>query len=304
MMNAKICVLMSTYNGEKYIKEQIDSILAQTCAVDLFVRDDGSCDSTQEILQTYSNQGVLRWYTGKNMGPGKSFFNLIQQAPYADYYAFADQDDVWNKEKIQKAIEMLSKYSDAVPNLYCGEYIPVDDTLHPIKIRKRNKNAIPTLGSALVECIAPGCTFVFNYKALEMFKQYDNNFVYIHDWDLYRIIMVIGGNVIYDTRAYIQYRQHNNNVVGIQPSIIRKWIHRFNNYRNPSYGKRCSSSAACIKHVYRQIIPTYNIKQLDIIIGIPKKWRYRFCFIFSKAFRRSNVLDNYIFKFLALIGWL
>lgn len=295
---------MSTYNGAKYLREQIESLLSQTIKVEILVRDDGSTDSTQQILDDYAKRGILTWYKGENLGPGKSFFDLVQKAPVADYYAFADQDDIWHKEKIQKAIEMLAVYSNTIPSLYCGDYIPVDSMLRPIQIKKQAKAITPSLGSALVECIAPGCTFVFNYKTLEMFRQYKNNFIYAHDWDLYRIFMAVGGNLIYDVNAYILYRQHNNNVVGIQQCMIGKWLHRLNNYRNSLYRRRCSSTAKYIKHVYGQVIPKYNMAQLDILIGIPEKWICRFRFICSKNFRRSNIIDNSVFKLLALIGLL
>ena len=102
----RVAVLMSTYNGEKYIREQIDSILEQSgnFDLDLWVRDDGSKDSTQQILQEYAQQRKLHWYTGENLGAAHSFIDLVRKCKGYDYYAFADQDDYWMTNKIQMGV--------------------------------------------------------------------------------------------------------------------------------------------------------------------------------------------------------
>ncbi|MBQ4399872.1 MAG: glycosyltransferase, partial [Alphaproteobacteria bacterium] len=103
-----VLVLMSTYNGEKYLKTQLDSILAQQGVnVQILVRDDGSSDGTLPILQAYAAQGKLTYYTGPNLKPAKSFMDLIYNAPQADFYAFADQDDYWLPEKLICAVNKL-----------------------------------------------------------------------------------------------------------------------------------------------------------------------------------------------------
>ena len=98
---------MSTYNGQKYIRQQIDSILQQTnVEVNLLVRDDGSKDDTIKILDEYKQEGKLTYYTGPNLGPQLSFLNLLNNCPKADYYAFADQDDYWEKDKLSTAVKL------------------------------------------------------------------------------------------------------------------------------------------------------------------------------------------------------
>ena len=98
-MDKKVLILLSTYNGERYIKEQIESLLKQeNVKVSILVRDDGSTDGTINILNEYQKQGKLKWYTGENLKPAKSFMNLVENAPEYEYYAFCDQDDVWLKD--------------------------------------------------------------------------------------------------------------------------------------------------------------------------------------------------------------
>ena len=126
-----ILVLMSTYNGEKYLKEQIDSILAQkNVEVTIRVRDDGSTDGTIRILEEYQKCGKLNWYSSTNMGPAKSFLDLVYNAPLKyDYYAFCDQDDYWKEDKLYKAIERLEHFDDK-PALYHCELEIVDENSH------------------------------------------------------------------------------------------------------------------------------------------------------------------------------
>ena len=97
----KVLVLMSTYNGEKYLREQIDSILGQRgVEVSLLVRDDGSTDATLTTLDEYKESGRLDYYCGNNLGPARSFMHLLQNAPASDFYAFSDQDDKWMDDKL------------------------------------------------------------------------------------------------------------------------------------------------------------------------------------------------------------
>ena len=137
----KVQVLLSAYNGEKYLEEQIRSILAQEHKqLTLLIRDDGSTDHTIDIIKRYAdNYENVAYYTGKNLGVQQSFFNLMKHADKtADFYAFADQDDVWMPDKITRAIALLEKESTDLPLLYASETKLVDEHLAelPVKIRK------------------------------------------------------------------------------------------------------------------------------------------------------------------------
>ena len=111
-----VLVILSTYNGEKYLREQIESVLKQeNVKISILVRDDGSTDNTCNILEEYEKKGLLRWYTGKNLKPAKSFIDLIFHATNDfDYYAFCDQDDFWYFKKIYSAIEQMENNNDSI----------------------------------------------------------------------------------------------------------------------------------------------------------------------------------------------
>lgn len=214
-----INILMSTYNGEKYLNEQIESILNQSQPdISLIVRDDNSSDKTRTILKKYSDENKLSWYTGENLGCAKSFWHLLCNCKQADYYAFCDQDDVWDKDKIKIAVDMLNKENSSTPLLYCGMVRTTDENLN-YKYDFLDLNHIIDYPHSLLGNIAPGCTFVFNDSLRRILMQYDCDKygILIHDWTVYKIAACFG-KVIYDRQTHMCYRQHGNNAIGAKPT--------------------------------------------------------------------------------------
>lgn len=297
-----VIVLMSTYNGEKYLREQIESLLSQTVPVDILVRDDGSSDSTVKILEEYASKKQLNWYCGKNLGPGRSFFDLVQKAPLADYYAFADQDDIWCADKTEAAINKLEILPCDIPNLYFGAFSPVRMDLSPIiknekMLQFRPK---PSFGNALVENIAPGCTYVFNRKALEIFRLYKMEYITIHDWDLYRIVMALDGNVIYDIIPHIMYRQHGNNAIGFQSRTLTNLYLRAKRFlkknRNLRYVSACHINAC-----YHDMMPEQNKRVISLIVKYKDSIIDRLRFVFSHDLVMSHQVDSIMLSIMALV---
>lgn len=213
----KVQILMSTYNGEEYLKEQIDSILRQSYPnIELLIRDDGSEDRTREILKQYEQENKhVKVIYGENKGVNGSFFTLVENCD-ADYIAFADQDDVWLPEKIQVAVTRLEKIKE--PALYACNKILIDGKDNIIE-ENNKKQKIPSFSNALVENICTGCTIVMNRKLTDLVKKHIPHHAVLHDWWCY-LLAAYAGTVIYDENAYILYRQHGNNVVGATGNII------------------------------------------------------------------------------------
>lgn len=222
----KVNVLLSTYNGEKYLREQLDSLLAQTLEdVNITVRDDGSSDATHSILDEYEREGKLTWYTGPNKRCAKSFWDLLSNAADADYYAFCDQDDYWHPDKLQVAVDTLEKQGNSnIPCLYFCDVRVVDENLNPISEGMVEKMPVDYPHS-LIKNIAPGCTYVFNRAARELLKLYDcqKYGIDIHDWTVYKIVACFG-KVFFDESSHMDYRQHGNNVIGANETGIRAYI--------------------------------------------------------------------------------
>ena len=132
MEKAKVQVLMSTYNGERFLREQMESLLQQTYEnLEILIRDDGSKDGTCEILKEYGERySNIKVYYESNVGVIKSFFELLKKSEAA-YIAFCDQDDVWLAEKIERAVEILK--NQQAPALYCSNKILTDESLTSLK---------------------------------------------------------------------------------------------------------------------------------------------------------------------------
>ena len=161
----KVLVLLSTYNGEKYLREQLDSVLSQEGVdVSLLIRDDGSKDGTLNILKEYSVKDNVNYYEGVNCGPSESFHDLMRHAKGYDYYAFCDQDDVWNNDKLITAVRLLEEKKQDLPLLYCSNLNVVDEHLNYCRLCHSEKYDLSNKYLGLVDFFAVGCTEVFIYS--------------------------------------------------------------------------------------------------------------------------------------------
>lgn len=281
----KVQVLMSTYNGEKYLREQIDSILCQkNVEVHLLVRDDGSNDKTVEILKEYK---VVEVIEAQNVGATNSFFELIQLSGEYDFYAFADQDDVWDSNKLEIAVEKLEEYD--CPAIYSGNTQLVDKELNFIK--NETLKPVLTLESAIVKNYVTGCTTVFNARLMGLLKQYKPQSIPFHDWWANLVCLSVGGISVYDYEPHMKYRQHDNNVVSGNGSFMKKWKSRFYKFKNTQYHR--DKIAKEILQFYGDSIGSEEKKMLEACSL--KKRLYKF------DFRTGNSLDDFLFKLLALL---
>ena len=217
----KVVVLMSSYNGERYIRKQIESLLAQTgISVSILVRDDGSQDDTVHILEEYSSSGRLEWYTGKHLNVGYSFYNLMERVEDhdADYLAFCDQDDVWDGDKLSIAVCNLIQIHADIPALYyCGQRL-VDKKLNFIEEHRLNEKR--SLASRFILSDIAGCTAVFNRSLLTYLLAYKPKYMLMHDTWILKVCLALGGHVIVDPEPHLDYRQHGGNTVGLKHDII------------------------------------------------------------------------------------
>lgn len=222
-----VLVLMSTYNGENYLKEQIDSIFSQDCdeKIILFVRDDGSSDGTLAILREYPRieNRELRWFQGENVGPQRSFLELMRLASDAQYYFFADQDDLWDSAKIRSAVEKMTEVDGVCA--YCSNYRLADKDLHIIKNKVIEKTPKFSPLSIIFYNQIPGCTMGFNADLMKMWKEMHIDNVMMHDSAVLSFASIVG-QVVYDSEARIYHRIHAENVVGSghKKIIPHKWI--------------------------------------------------------------------------------
>lgn len=293
-------VLLSTYNGENYLIEQLDSIINQDYPnITILVRDDGSTDGTIQILKRYSERyPQLTYYEGKNIGVTGSFFDLMLNADLSvDYFSFSDQDDAWMNNKISRAIDKLNAMNQEVPLLYCGKTTLADQDLLPISSSNKVHHMIPDFCNAIVENICTGCTCVINNRLLQLVRNHLPEYRLIHDWWLYLTASCFG-EVYYDEESFILYRQHRNNVIGMKSNHFDELKKRLKSYRG-NRGK-ISRQAAEFQKLF-QLDKKYQ-KWLNYIINARNHFVYRLIILFSKKIYRQRVMDNVIFKILVLLG--
>lgn len=210
-----VTVLMSTYNGEKFLETQLNSLIDQKdIRVNILVRDDGSNDATVDILKKYQKKGLLDWYSGVNKKSAMSFLDLIEKvAPIDDYYAFCDQDDFWNNDKLSRAVKFIEQNSSSeIPTIYCSNYQLVDENLQ--KLSDNNHVTTTTFYESLVSSCCTGCTMVFNKKLLLKLKNKIPDVIVMHDDWCHKVCLALGGKVLFDNTKTLLYRQHSSNVDG------------------------------------------------------------------------------------------
>lgn len=220
-------ILMSTYNGERFIYNQIDSILAQTYSEwRLYIRDDGSRDGTKAILKAYAEAHQERIFLDesqpKGLGAMRSFGYLLEQHRDADYFAFSDQDDVWNPDKLEicmSAVLQAEQNHPDLPVVVHTDLKVVDEQLREIAPSFwRYSNIKPDLVDNHLHYLAicnsvTGCAMLFNRKARDLALPMSPN-AYMHDAWIALCTLYSGGVVVPVHQATIAYRQHGDNVLG------------------------------------------------------------------------------------------
>lgn len=270
----KVLVMMSTYNGEAFLKGQIDSIIHQIFPdgeIHILIRDDGSTDSTLEIVNQYLNTGQVELCNSEgNYGSAYSFLKLVQQADKDyDYYSFADQDDIWDFNKLQRAVKKLESASNnRNPSLYYSNARLCDSWGNLFKRNVYNAKQITDSFSAMCLCSAMGCTMVFNAALMKcVLPGQTPKKVIMHDSYMLMLCLAMGGIVVYDEQPSLSYRQHGNNVLGVATGLKKRVA---NNIR-----LLCEKPKISIADQAQSIIDIYNTSPILKILSLQKIARYR-----------------------------
>lgn len=211
-----VAILLSTYNGERYLKAQLSSFSAQTHdAWLLYWRDDGSSDETATIMRGFRSERCVTGPTGGRMRATGSFLSLLHAALAgpADCFAFADQDDVWLPDKLANGVAALANLPADRPGLYFCARTLVDAALRPVG-QVPAPACLPAFPAALTQNIAPGCCMMLNRAAAEMIDAQPAPAGTWHDWWAYLVVSAHEGAVIAGASPDILYRQHDDNLVG------------------------------------------------------------------------------------------
>jgi glycosyltransferase involved in cell wall biosynthesis len=225
-----VAILMGTRDGASFLPSQLRSLEQQTFAGwRLFASDDGSADATVPILSQFRDRHAaakVEIRNGPRQGFVANFLSLAcDRAITADYFAFADQDDFWEPDKLERALSQLERVRPDLPGLWCSSTRLIDEQDRPIGYSAPIKRKL-SFQNALVQSIASANTMVFNAAARDLLAFCgDRICVPSHDWWLYLLTTASGGEVLYDQVPSVQYRMHPNNVIGSNVGLASK-LHR------------------------------------------------------------------------------
>ena len=219
----RIAILMGTKDGAAFIDEQFASLLAQSQpVVDLWISDDGSTDGTTAIIEAWQARwpkGRLTLTDGPRQGFSANFRSMIIDPRIdADYYAFCDQDDIWEPDRLETALRWMRTHDADIPLMFCSRTATMSKSGSIVGCSPLFRSA-PSFRNALVQSIAGGNTIMLNRAARQLLARASVRTQFVsHDWWAYLIVTASGGIVHYDPRPLVRYRQHEANLVGANVS--------------------------------------------------------------------------------------
>lgn len=304
----KAIVLLSTYNGERFLREQLDSVLNQIgLEIHLLVRDDGSTDSTVTILKEYQSHGMLTWYTGANLGPAQSFMHLLAHAKEFLHlsgkddclYAFCDQDDVWDNDKLQVAASKMDSSKER-PAFYASQTRSVDTCLQSLPTPVLTP--LLTQEESLIYSFVTGCTVVMNATMRDMvLKGQMPKRGVLHDGWCYMIAQAVGAYVVFDPTPHISYRQHEHNVVGLVNSPIHEWKQRVKRVLYTDSGIR-SEVATFLLQNYKKWMDAESQQVVQKFIDGKKSFMQRLKLLTSRNYVTGDARTTLYFRIALLLN--
>lgn len=313
-MEEQIDVLLATYNGEKYVREQIESILNQSYKnIRLIISDDCSNDNTVNILKEYEKKDnrVILYIQSQNLGVVANIEFLLKKVENR-LYMLSDQDDIWLPEKIEKSVEVL-KINDV--DLVFGDLEVVDKelkTIYPsfgdfMLLNKKIRNYINTYRlNYLYNCVT-GCTVLSKREFIEKILPLPKSSKYlIHDHWI-GLIVSLNGKLAYIPEKYIKYRQHGNNEVGTKKvshnmTDLEEVRELFINVKLRVFGSYVENNEKFPKELQK-----LNIKALEYFTMLKNKKNINFkqWDVYHNLYKTENFMyymENFIIMNMPLIG--
>jgi glycosyltransferase involved in cell wall biosynthesis len=291
-----ITILLCTLNGERFLAQQLNSLELQTFKNwKLIASDDGSSDSTKSILLAFQKgfePGKVRIIDGPRHGAPANFLALAcREHLDSTYYAFCDQDDLWDADKLARAIDVLELLGSDIPALYCSRTRLVDEEEKEIGLSPLFQKS-PSFKCALVQSIAGGNTMVFNRKARELLAFGGRDVIVpSHDWWLYQLVSACGGEVFYDPHPSLRYRQHAANIIGSNMGFAAR-LRRLRMLQTGRFRQWTDLNEAALMRVRPRMTPQSR-QTFDLFRKARRSSLLRRAAIFAKVgFYRQTFLGN------------
>lgn len=304
-MVPEVSVVLSSFNGARYLPEQLDSLVGQSYPnLVVQVRDDGSSDETGRVLERYAAKYPnIRVSFGQRLGIAGSFFHLLKHSGETSaYFAFCDQDDVWYLDKIERAVSRLSALDPGTPALYCSRLEYVNQELAHLKYSRIPERGL-SFKNALVENIATGCSVVLNRAARDMIVKRLPLKCIMHDWWCYLVVSAFG-DVIYDESAGVKYRLHGANDTGAAVSLREDFMRRMQRFlRGRDSAFRIHAQAEGFAAIYREALADEKLEALERFLGSKRSVLARTLFALNPSVYRQSRLDDVLLRILIVANW-
>ncbi|HFI2440743.1 MULTISPECIES: glycosyltransferase family 2 protein [Streptococcus] len=299
----KVNILMSTYNGQQFLAEQIRSIQEQTYTDwTLFIRDDGSSDNTKEILKDFERQDsrvhLIDSDKSDNLGVIKSFHKLVNH-DRADYYFFSDQDDVWLPNKLELSLNEAQNYPANLPLMVYMDLKVVNQDLEIMTesmVKSQSHHANTELVQELTENTVTGGVAMINHTLAEMWQETDD--ILMHDWYLALLASAFGNLVFIDQPGEL-YRQHSDNVLGARTlsKRFKKWIRPHILFA--VYWDLIKNSQKQARHLLQMPLSQSNRELIEAFVTImDKPMLERFRILRKYGLRKNKTFHTLVFTTL------
>ncbi len=299
-----IAIIMATYNGEKYIAEQVESILNNNCQdFVIHICDDGSTDATLEICEKYALEypGMIEIH--RNEQNLRVIKNMLSWTATIDskYYMFCDQDDYWNSDKIQKSYDFIKMIEQNYPNKPVAIFTDAEvvneklETIHPSFQKHEMLSSYKLeLGDLLMENKLLGCSVMFNKETQAILKRMDEIpcEIRMHDWWI-GLIGAAFGKVAYLDEPLLKYRQHGDNEVGSLGALgyIFSNLNKLTLQRELLYA--LFKQGECFLDMYRELLKDNQINYLKEFSSFYKKsWIVRKYLMIKNGYRKTGIVRN------------
>lgn len=299
----KVNILMSTYNGQQFLAEQIRSIQDQSYTDwTLFIRDDGSSDNTKEILKDFERQDsrihLIDSDKSDNLGVIKSFHKLVNH-DRADYYFFSDQDDVWLPNKLELSLKEAQYYLADLPLMVYMDLKVVNQDLEIMTesmVKSQSHHANTELVQELTENTVTGGVAMINHALAEMWQETDD--ILMHDWYLALLASAFGNLVFIDQPGEL-YRQHSDNVLGARTlsKRFKKWIRPHILFA--VYWDLIKNSQKQARHLLQMPLSQSNRELIEAFVTImDKPMLERFRILRKYGLRKNKAFHTLVFTTL------
>ncbi len=317
MADKKTVVILSTYNGEKYIIQLLDSLRCQTCPdVFVYIRDDGSTDKTVDLIHACEcGKGLdIVFERGSgHVGAAESFFKLLSRVTAdreIEYICFCDQDDVWKKDKIARAVNGIQqvvngiKHKDCqdMPVLYFSDYDLVNADLKFIKkVQPAPTPCRISFENAIVQNIVPGFTCAVNRRAALLLAENlpCSEKIVMHDWWVYLVVSAFG-RIVHDPEPTVLYRRHENNTMDADTGSICFWQNRLKRFlKGKGHLKKIADQTEEFRRCFALKLDGEKKKNLDEFLNaVNGEFYKRVQYVFNGKTYYQAWFDNILFKLI------